>query len=45
MVWVNGGLNMLDGPFGGFKESGLGREGGRWGLEEFTEIQQVPWRA
>ena len=45
VVWVNGGLNMLDGPFGGFKESGLGREGGRWGLEEFTEIQQVTWRA
>jgi len=45
VVWINGALNMLEGPFGGFKESGLGREGGRWGLEEFTEIQQVTWKA
>jgi acyl-CoA reductase-like NAD-dependent aldehyde dehydrogenase len=30
-------------PFGGFKESGLGREGGEWGLMDFTEIQTVTW--
>jgi len=45
VVWINNGLNMIDGPFGGFKESGLGREGGRWGVEEYTEIQQITWRA
>ena len=28
-------------PFGGFKESGLGREGGKEGLEEYMEIKSV----
>jgi aspartate-semialdehyde dehydrogenase len=28
-------------PFGGMKESGLGREGGRHGLDEFTELKYV----
>ncbi len=28
-------------PFGGMKQSGLGREGARYGLEEFTEIKYV----
>ena len=28
-------------PFGGVKQSGLGREGARHGLEEFTEIKYV----
>lgn len=28
-------------PFGGFKESGLGREGGREGLEEYLETKSV----
>ncbi|HWP65914.1 MAG TPA: aldehyde dehydrogenase family protein [Candidatus Limnocylindria bacterium] len=45
VVWVNNGINQLDGPFGGFKESGIGREGGKWGLEEYTEIQQIAWKA
>ncbi len=45
VVWINNGINMLDGPFGGFKESGIGREGGRWGMEEYTEVQQITWRA
>src|SRR5579875_1204337 len=44
VVWINNGINMIDGPFGGFKESGLGREGGRWGVEEYTEVQQITWR-
>jgi succinate-semialdehyde dehydrogenase/glutarate-semialdehyde dehydrogenase len=28
-------------PFGGFKESGLGREGGHQGIEEYTEVKSV----
>ncbi len=46
VVWINNGLlPMSDAPFGGFKESGIGREGGRWGMEEYTEIQQITWKA
>ena len=45
VVWINNGINMFDGPFGGFKESGIGREGGRWGMEEHTEVQQITWRS
>ena len=44
-VWINNGINLLDTPFGGFKESGVGREGGRFGMEEYTELQQISWRA
>ena len=28
-------------PFGGVKQSGLGREGSRHGIEEFTELKYV----
>ncbi len=28
-------------PFGGFKESGLGREGGREGIEEYLEVKSL----
>jgi len=45
VVWINNGMNFLDAPFGGFKESGIGREGGRFGMEEYTEIQQIAWKS
>ncbi len=31
------------GAFGGYKQSGLGREWGRHGLEDFTEVKQITW--
>jgi aldehyde dehydrogenase (NAD+) len=41
-VGVNGGLWYgADVPFGGFKQSGVGREMGVAGFEEYTEIQSV----
>ncbi|MAU62398.1 MAG: succinate-semialdehyde dehydrogenase (NADP(+)) [Parvibaculum sp.] len=42
LVGVNAGLISTElAPFGGFKESGLGREGGPWGMEEFLEVKYV----
>jgi aldehyde dehydrogenase (NAD+) len=41
-VAINGMLPMAPNlPFGGYKQSGFGREGGRPGLEEFMQIKQV----
>jgi aldehyde dehydrogenase (NAD+) len=40
MVKVNG-AGALAIPFGGFKQSGIGREHGRFGLEEFVEWQAI----
>ena len=42
MVIVNGQGGSFDGPFGGFKSSGIGRECGREGLEAFLEPKQLP---
>ncbi len=42
IVCVNAGtFSNSVAPFGGFKESGVGREGGRYGLEEFLETKFV----
>jgi len=42
MVGVNEGLISTElAPFGGVKESGLGREGSHHGLDEFTELKYV----
>lgn len=38
-VYVNGGPRDVTAPFGGYKQSGIGREGGRYGLMEFTQLK------
>ena len=42
MVGINTGLiSTAEAPFGGIKSSGLGREGSRYGIEEFVEIKYL----
>ena len=42
MVGINRGIvSDPSAPFGGMKQSGIGREGARFGLEEFTEVQYL----
>ena len=40
-VYINGKSADAGTPFGGYKQSGNGREGGVWGLEEFLEVKTV----
>ncbi len=40
-VDVNGGAFNMNAPFGGFKQSGHGREAGIYGLEEFLEYKSL----
>jgi acyl-CoA reductase-like NAD-dependent aldehyde dehydrogenase len=40
-VEVNGGAFNLMAPFGGYKQSGHGREFGRYGLEEYLEVKSL----
>eukprot|EP00596_Hydrurales_sp_CCMP1899_P003905 CAMPEP_0119043564 /NCGR_PEP_ID=MMETSP1177-20130426/23398_1 /TAXON_ID=2985 /ORGANISM="Ochromonas sp, Strain CCMP1899" /LENGTH=448 /DNA_ID=CAMNT_0007011917 /DNA_START=303 /DNA_END=1649 /DNA_ORIENTATION=+ len=42
MIGINGAnLSSASTPFGGVKESGIGREGGHWGLDEYLEVKYV----
>jgi succinate-semialdehyde dehydrogenase/glutarate-semialdehyde dehydrogenase len=44
MVGINTGvLSNEVAPFGGMKESGIGREGGRYGIEEWVETKYLCW--
>jgi aldehyde dehydrogenase (NAD+) len=45
-VTVNGpGAGDRDAPYGGYKQSGLGREWGIWGYQEYTEIKTLRYNA
>jgi acyl-CoA reductase-like NAD-dependent aldehyde dehydrogenase len=43
----NVGINSLqrnhEAPFGGFKQSGVGRDGGSFGLHAYSEMQSIVW--
>ena len=41
MVEMNGKSRAAGAPFGGMKQSGNGREGGTWGIEDFLEVKAV----
>ena len=42
-VTVNAYTSSIDGPFGGYKQSGVGRELGQLGVEEYTEVKHLVW--
>ncbi len=41
MVEANGTSRAAGSPFGGYKQSGIGREGGELGIEDFLEVKAV----
>lgn len=42
-VSINGAMDSLRAPRGGFKQSGLGRECGKWALDDYLEYQAITW--
>ncbi|WP_439629264.1 aldehyde dehydrogenase family protein [Shinella sp.] len=42
IVWINCSQpTFTEAPWGGYKESGIGRELGRWGLDNYLEVKQI----
>ena len=42
IVWVNCSQpTFTEAPWGGMKQSGIGRELGRWGLDNYLEVKQI----
>jgi succinate-semialdehyde dehydrogenase/glutarate-semialdehyde dehydrogenase len=42
MVGINTGIMSTEvAPFGGMKESGIGREGSKYGLDEYLEVKYL----
>jgi succinate-semialdehyde dehydrogenase/glutarate-semialdehyde dehydrogenase len=39
----DGAPSIAQAPFGGMKESGFGREGGRYAMQEYLEVKYVSW--
>ncbi len=44
-VQINGGGMNPDAPFGGYKQSGIGRDGGRYALNTYSELKYIGWTA
>jgi len=42
-VGINTAQRNHDAAFGGFKMSGIGRDGGSWGLHAYSEMQSIVW--
>ena len=42
-VGINSVQRNHEAPFGGFKQSGVGRDGGRFGLHAYSELQSIVW--
>jgi NAD-dependent aldehyde dehydrogenases len=42
-VGINTAQRNHESPFGGFKMSGVGRDGGDFGLHAYTELQSIVW--
>jgi len=42
-VGINTAQRNHEAPFGGFKMSGVGRDGGDYGLEAYSELQSIVW--
>jgi acyl-CoA reductase-like NAD-dependent aldehyde dehydrogenase len=40
-IYINAPSTKISAPFGGFKQSGNGREWSHWGLDDFTEIKGI----
>ena len=41
VVYINGHSMDSGTPFGGYRQSGNGREGGKWGLDEYLEVKTI----